>query len=100
MLHVMVQGHNYEIYIIFMCFSLLVCLVCVPLLCSCPVNVSGFTIITGVFVKDDMAIDRPITYISRIFTALINKSFLYYLSVITPVIIDVVNGMYYLITVI
>lgn len=58
-----------------------------------------FTIITGVFVKDDMVIDRPITYISRIFTALINKSFLY-LSVITPVIIDVVNGMYYLISVI
>lgn len=73
---------------------LLVCLICVPFLCSCPVNVSGFTIIAGVFVKGDMVID-----VSRIFTALINKSFLYYLSVITPVIIDVVNGTCYLITV-
>lgn len=51
------------------------------------------------FVKGDMIIDRPVTYGPRIFTALINNNFLLYLSAITPVIIDLANGMYYSITI-
>lgn len=84
--------------------SLSICIVCCTLmrplcLCSCLVNVSDFTITAGRVVKDDKVIDGPMTDVARIFIALVNKDCLYYLSVKTPPIINVVIGMYYSITV-
>lgn len=64
-------------------------------LCSCLVNVSDFKITAG----SQTVIDGLMTDVARIFIALVNKDCLYYLSVITPPIINVVIGMYYSITI-
>lgn len=50
-------------------------------------------------VLSKMVIDGHMTGVARILISLVKKDCLYYLSVITPPIFDVVIGMYYSITI-